>query len=89
MFALVLDALTLRHRLLAALLFSATLVTLAQFSFRFRALRHRGFPGFALYRSYFIIAFFLAYFNHSIVLKIRLPPSYPSANAGQFDLREL
>jgi hypothetical protein len=41
---LILDALTLRHRLLAALLLSATLATLVQFNFRFKALRHRGFP---------------------------------------------
>ena len=69
-FALVLDALTLRSRLLAALLLSATLATLVQFNFRFKALRHRGFPGFALYRSTFIIALFTSEFNHSLVLKI-------------------
>jgi hypothetical protein len=41
---LVLDALTLRRRLLTVLLFSATLTIMAQFSFRFRALRGWVFP---------------------------------------------
>jgi hypothetical protein len=40
----VLGALTLRRRLSTVLLFSATLAIMAQFSFRFRALRGWVFP---------------------------------------------